>query len=125
MSGVDLKDIASSRSPEDWTTVCYLEDLLPDSGISILFDYHQVALFYLGSPPRVYAISNYDPFSRANVLNKGKVGFYKDHPVVTSPIFGQHFCLDTGECMEAEDVILDTYQTQVDGKHVRLRHGPS
>jgi nitrite reductase (NADH) small subunit len=120
-----LKNITEAQDTDEWETVCYLEDLVPDSGVSVLFNYHQVALFYIGTPQHVYAISNFDPFSKANVLSKGKVGYLKGHPVVTSPIFGQHFCLDTGECMEADDITLDVYQSRMVGNQVQLRHNPS
>ena len=46
----------------DWTTVCNLADIDPDTGVCALYNGEQVALFRWGSTETVYAINNFDPF---------------------------------------------------------------
>ncbi|MEE3209490.1 MAG: nitrite reductase (NAD(P)H) small subunit, partial [Pseudomonadota bacterium] len=39
----------------DWTTVCSLEDLVPDTGVCALVEGKQVAVFRFGDGETVYA----------------------------------------------------------------------
>jgi len=97
----------------NWTSVCALSDLVPDTGVCALVDGKQVALFRFGSGETVYAISNYDPFGRANVLSRGIVGSIGDRPVVASPLYKQHFDLSTGECLEDGDTAISSYPVRI------------
>ena len=57
-----------------WIDVCSVDDLQPDSGVCALVEGQQVAIFYCPNlTAKVYAISNYDPFGKANVLSRGLV----------------------------------------------------
>src|SRR4051794_39884837 len=94
---------------EVWTRVCGRADILPNTGVCCLVGGKQVAVFRLidgaddgegaRAHERLLAISNYDPFSRANVLSRGIVGDRAGRAKVASPIFKQSFCLETGECL--------------------------
>ena len=83
----------------NWTKICPLQDIVPNTGVGALIDGHQVAVFRL-SDDTVYAIDNFDPHSQANVLSRGIVGDLDGQVVVASPIYKQHFNLQTGECLE-------------------------
>ena len=73
----------------------------------------QVALFRLQGTGRIYAIANHDPFSAANVLSRGVTGDLKGQPVVASPIYKQHFNLQTGQCLEDPNVQVQTYPVRI------------
>ena len=94
-----------------WQTVCHVEDILPFSGVAALIDGRQIAVFR--TDDGVYAISNYDPFSKAYVLARGIVGDRKGVLKVASPIYKQSFSLTTGECLDDSSVKLPTYPVQV------------
>lgn len=85
-----------------WTTVCALDDILPDTGVCALVDGGQVAVFRVGQRD-LYAIANFDPSAHAAVLSRGLVGSLGERIVVASPITKQHFDLRTGECLEAPE----------------------
>ena len=104
----------------NWTKVCPLADITPDTGVCALVEGKQVAVFRFGDGETVYAISNYDPFGNANVLSRGIVGSLGERPVVASPLHKQHFNLQTGQCLEDEDVQVKTYQVLLDGDRVRV-----
>lgn len=106
--------------PDIWKTVCLADDLVPGAGIKVLFEHREVALFLASKSPKVYALSNYDPFSRANVLCRGRIGSLQGEIVVASPIFNQHFCLKTGRCLEDGNLMLETWKARIDGSHVQL-----
>ncbi|MGH8491737.1 MAG: nitrite reductase small subunit NirD [Moraxellaceae bacterium] len=99
--------------------VCKLADLQPGVGVAALIKGQQVALFRLRNDA-IYAISNYDPFSEANVISRGLVGDLKGFKVVASPIYKQHFDLATGQCLEDASVQLPVYAVQVAGDQVSI-----
>lgn len=103
-----------------WQTVCSTSDLVEDSGVAALINGKQIAIFYLKKLEAFYAIDNLCPFSNANVISRGITGSLKGKTVVASPIFKQHFCLDTGECLEDSEVKLETYPVKVEQDTVFL-----
>lgn len=99
-----------------WTTLCELNDILPNSGRAALVEGEQVALFRIveSGEDKVFAISNYDPFSEANVLARGLVGSLQEQIVVASPIYKQHFNLATGQCLEDSEVTLKSWNVKLE-----------
>ena len=102
-----------------WETVCREDDIAPDTGVCALFDGEQVAIFKERLSKRLFAISNYDPIGKANVLSRGILGSIGDKVVVASPLYKQHFCLETGQCLE-EDVRVLSYKVRVQNGEVQL-----
>lgn len=100
--------------------ICALEDILPLSGVGALVNGEQVAIFRTDAAETVYAVSNFDPFSGANVLSRGLVGSVDGKLVVASPLYKQHFDLATGECIEDASVTLATWQASVENGRVLL-----
>jgi nitrite reductase (NADH) small subunit len=99
MNAAELREI--------WVDVCESGDLLPNLGVRALVNDEQVAIYRVQG--RLYAISAIDPFSNAAVLSRGIVGDLKGQVVAASPIYKQHFNLETGVCLEDESVQLKTY----------------
>ena len=98
---------------QQWTTICPIERILPNTGVCALVNSQQVAVFRVGEEMDVYAIENYDPFSKAFVLSRGLVGDRNGIPKVASPIYKQNFNLITGECFDDETVKLTTFAVRV------------
>jgi len=91
--------------------VCRLDEIVPNSGVAALVAGEQVAVFRLDDDT-VFAVSNCDPFSRANVLSRGIVGDLKGELVVASPVYKQHFSLRTGACVEDPTVRIAVYRAR-------------
>jgi NAD(P)H-dependent nitrite reductase small subunit len=106
-------------SLKNWTAVCALDDIVPNSGVCALISGRQVAVFRV-SDDRVYALSNHDPFSNANVLSRGIVGDIKGELVVASPVYKQHFNLATGQCIEDEAVKVTSFAARVSNGMVEV-----
>jgi nitrite reductase (NADH) small subunit len=96
----------------EWTLVCPLDAIVPDTGVCALLAGEQVAVFRVGQED-VYAIGNVDPHSRAAVLARGLVGSIGERIVVASPIYKQHFDLTSGECLESAAHSVDCYRARV------------
>lgn len=102
-----------------WTTVCRLDDILPNTGVAALIDETQVAIFRVNDA--VYALANKDPFSNANVLSRGIVCSIQGTLVVASPIYKQHFSLEGGKCLEDDSVSIACYDVRTEGESVQVR----
>lgn len=105
----------------NWIDVCHVDDLQPDSGVCALVNGKQVALFYLPRLQTVYALGNYDPFSQANVLSRGMVGDLGGQPMLASPMYKQHFHLQTGVCIEDANVSVPTYPARIEQDRVAIQ----
>jgi nitrite reductase (NADH) small subunit len=77
----------------------------------------QVAVFRVSPDGDLYALSNFDPFSRAFVMSRGIVGSKGGIPKVASPMYKQNFDLRTGQCLDDPSVSVATFPVQaVDGR---------
>lgn len=104
-----------------WIDVCHIDDLQADAGVCALVQGQQVAIFYLPRRRAVYAIGNYDPFSRANVLSRGMIGDLGGQPMVASPMYKQHFHLMTGVCFEDQTVSVTAYEVRIANDRVAVK----
>jgi nitrite reductase (NADH) small subunit len=103
-----------------WTDVCALDDILPDTGVCALIRSRQVAVFRIGDGDQVYAIANFDPFSKAMVLSRAIVGDRNGIPKIASPIYKQNFALATGQCLDDPTVSIPTYAARVRNGRVEI-----
>ena len=87
-----------------WTAICPYERIEPERGVAALVAGAQIAIFRTHDG-ELLAISNFDPYGRANVLSRGIVGSRGGAPTVASPIFKQVFDLRTGACLDQPDVV--------------------
>ena len=113
----NLKDM--NMLPENqWIDVCHLDDITPNTGVGALIAGQSVALFRVGNEKRIYALSNKDPFSQANVMARGIIGDLQGERVIASPIYKQHFSLATGRCLEDKDQKLSVFPTKIENGRV-------
>ncbi|MEU5717402.1 nitrite reductase small subunit NirD [Streptomyces sp. NPDC020403] len=98
----------------DWLTVCDRALLTPGRGVAALLpDGRQVALF-VDRAGRAYAIGNRDPFTGAYVLSRGLVGSAEGRPFVASPLLKQRFDLETGVCLDDDEVTVPVFPVRAD-----------
>lgn len=110
----------TTAAPAAWTKVCTLDDILPRTGVCALVRGKQIAVVRPGDGDQLYALSNYDPFSKAFVLSRGIVGDKAGIPKIASPIYKQNFDLRDGQCLDDPTVKIPTYQVRVVGGGVEL-----
>lgn len=103
-----------------WQDVCALDELVVDRGVCALVAGRQVAIFRVAPDGELYALSNHDPFSRANVLSRGIVGSRGERLKVSSPVYKQSFDLATGACLDDPLVRVATYPVRVVGDRVEV-----
>tara|TARA_B100000768_G_scaffold179584_1_gene197607 strand:- start:1766 stop:2110 length:345 start_codon:yes stop_codon:yes gene_type:complete len=102
-------------------SLCRQGDLMINSGVCAKADGQQIALFYLPlETPAVYALDNWDPIGKANVLARGMVGDIDGRLMVASPLYKQHFDLLTGECLENSDISVPVFAVELVADHVLL-----
>ena len=108
---------------QQWFDICNIDDILFNMGRCALFNEQQVAIFRIKDPSgdeQFYAIDNYCPFSKSNTISRGLTGSIADKVVVASPIYKQHFDLNTGLCLEDDSVSVKTYPVRLHGDTVQL-----
>lgn len=101
-----------------WSPVCSIADILPDTGVCALVKQRHVAVFHVKGRGAVYAIDNFDPNARASVLSRGLVGNVGERVVVASPIYKHHFDLQSGECLEAPENSVTAYPVRIENDTV-------
>ena len=104
-----------------WTDVCNAEDLQADSGVCALIAGKQIALFFLSKTQEVFAVANFDPIGKANVLSRGMIGDLEGEPMLASPLYKQHYSLRTGACFEYADVKIDTFPVIIENERVLVK----
>ena len=104
-----------------WIDVCALNDLQPDSGVCALVAGQQIALFYLHKTDEVFAVSNFDPIGKANVLSRGMIGDLGGEPMLASPLYKQHYSLRTGICFEYADISIATFPVRIENQSVAVQ----
>lgn len=104
----------------EWISICKDKDLIAGTGVCASHQGEQVAIFKILGSQALYAVSNFDPFGGANVLSRGLTGSIGDVLVVASPLYKQHFCLETGACLEDPSVQIKTYQVRLHEDQIQL-----
>jgi nitrite reductase (NADH) small subunit len=108
-----------------WHNIGSTEDLVLNSGVCALINDQQIAVFYIpGSGNDVFAIGNYDPIGKANVLSRGIIGSLGEKLVVASPLYKQHFCLETGKCIQDDTICVPSFDTKVEQGQVFINAQP-
>jgi nitrite reductase (NADH) small subunit len=111
----------TSNPSADWTKLCDKDDLIAHSGIAAVYQGQQIALFYMPNyENEIFAIGNNDPFSGANILARGLIGDLKGEPMVASPLYKQHFSLNSGTCFEDEEVRVPVWPVRIQGENVEI-----
>jgi nitrite reductase (NADH) small subunit len=113
--------LAPAPASDEWQTVCDLEDIVPDTGVCALLGGTQVALVRVGEGADVFAIGNFDPFSKAFVLSRGIVGDKGGVAKIASPIFKQSFDLRTGQCLDDPKISVPVWPARVRDGRVEVR----
>ena len=113
---------------EDWVDVCAVDDITPDTGVAVLIGDLQIAVVRVGEgqgdAQQVFAVGNYDPFSRAFVMARGIVGDRGGIAKIASPIFKQSFDLRTGQCLDDPAVSVKPYPVRLRGHRVEVFFDP-
>jgi NAD(P)H-dependent nitrite reductase small subunit len=108
-----------TTASQTWIDLCALTDLPPNTGLAARVGDTQIALFHLpDTEQKVFALSNHDPKSGANVLARGILGDIKGERVVASPLYKQHYRLTDGQCLEDEGVKVPVWTTRIEGGRV-------
>ncbi len=101
-----------------WHLICKKSDLVVDAGVAAMVNGEQVAVFYVPeAEQQVFAIGNWDPIGKANILSRGLVTHLEGQWAVASPLYKQHYSLLSGECLE-EEVTTPAWPVKIEGEDV-------
>lgn len=118
-----MTPLALVRSaPQAWQDVCGVDEVLPGTGVCALVAGRQVAI--VRTADAIYALGNFDPFSKAYVLSRGIVGDRGGIPKIASPLYKQTFDLRTGQCLDDPGVRIPTYEVRVERGRILVHCEP-
>jgi nitrite reductase (NADH) small subunit len=98
---------------KNWQTICHKDDLVKHSGICALLENDQQVAIFQTADDQVQTINNWDPAGKANVLYRGIVGDLNGELFVASPLYKERFSLQTGKCLDDENLAVMSYQTRI------------
>ena len=101
-----------------WLDVCAVDELLPEAGVCALVAGQQVAI--VSYHDTIYAVANFDPFSKAFVISRGIVGDRGGVPMIASPIYKNAFDLRNGKSLDDPSVQLATWPIRVQDGRVQI-----
>lgn len=105
---------------KQWVSVCQLNDIAPNTGVCAAVGDRQVAIFRQAKSNNLFAIDNYDPIGKANVLSRGLLAQIGDALTVASPLYKQHFNLVDGTCIEDESVQVPVYSVRANDNTIEV-----
>jgi nitrite reductase (NADH) small subunit len=104
----------------NWTSVCKLTDIAPNTGVCARVNGEQVAIFRQARTDQLFAIGNYDPAGNAQVLSRGLMAQIGPVTSVASPLYKHHFCLQSGICQEDESLSVPVYPVRLSDDTVEV-----
>ncbi|WP_102157272.1 nitrite reductase small subunit NirD [Zhihengliuella halotolerans] len=109
-----------------WVEACWLDDLKPGWGEAAWIDGQQIALLRFADDT-LFAVTQKCPGTGAQVMSRGIMGSRNlDGELVktiASPLHKEVYRLDTGECLNADDVDLLVYPVRVESARVMVGLG--
>jgi nitrite reductase (NADH) small subunit len=124
MTSSSLSAVREPVHSAEWTDVCSYDDLVPGLGAAALVAGEQIALVKTRDGV-VYAISNFDPFSKAFVLARGIVGDKGGIPRLASPMYKQGFDLRSGVCFDDPGVCAPVYPVRIVRGRILVGRAPT
>ncbi len=104
----------------DWTSVCKLTDIAPNTGVCARVKDEQVAIFRQAGTDQLFAIGNYDPAGKASVLSRGLLAQLGSVTSVASPLYKHHYCLQSGICQEDDSLSVTVYRVRLNNDQVEI-----
>lgn len=105
---------------QQWIKLCKEEQLLSNAGVAALVGERQLALFYVPANDAVYAVDNFDPVTKAQVMARGLVGNQGEQYYVASPLLKQRYCLATGQGLDDADMQLGSWPVRRKGGDIEV-----
>ncbi|MEU8526881.1 MULTISPECIES: nitrite reductase small subunit NirD [Streptomyces] len=102
-------ELSHDTAADAWIAVCETSRLTPGRGVAALLPDGRQAALFVDRAGRAYAIENRDPFTGAQVLSRGLLGSAGGRPFVASPLLKQRFDLETGKCLDDDEVAVAVF----------------
>ncbi|WP_206485512.1 nitrite reductase small subunit NirD [Thalassotalea sp. G2M2-11] len=103
-----------------WQTICQTQDLVKHSGVCALLENEEQIAIFQTDDQQAFSISNWDPAGKANVLYRGIIGDENGEIFVASPLYKERFSLQTGKCLDDEQLAVTSYQTRIINDNVQV-----
>ncbi|WP_285162812.1 nitrite reductase small subunit NirD [Shewanella goraebulensis] len=102
-----------------WVNVCNESTLPQGTGVAAWVAGKAVAIFDLGKHG-LFAIDNVDPATGVSLLARGLICDMEGVLCVASPLYKQHYSLETGVCIENEALVASPYEIKKEAGQVLI-----
>ena len=103
-----------------WVTVCSAASVPDDSGVAVLIEGAQIAVFHIAARDAWYAVQNRCPHWNEMVLWRGLTGEQDGEAKFACPMHKKGFALGSGTCLTDDDLGLKTFPVRVVDGEVQL-----
>lgn len=105
----------------NWVEICPLTEITPGTAVAALVNGLQLAIVRTLDGDQLYAVGNFDPFSKAYVMARGIVGDRDGVPKIASPMYKQAFDLRNGRNFDDPSISIGAYPVRVVNGLVEVR----
>ncbi|PKG77180.1 nitrite reductase (NAD(P)H) small subunit [Shewanella sp. Actino-trap-3] len=96
-----------------WINVCTEASMPKGTGIAAWVAGRAVAIFNLDKDG-LFALDNVDPASGVSLLARGLICEIDGELCVASPLYKQHYRLDSGRCIENNDLVVKPFEIKTE-----------
>lgn len=100
-----------------WVNVCRESSLPQGTGIAAWVAGKAVAIFNLGKDG-LFALDNVDPATGVSLLARGLICEMNGELCVASPLYKQHYSLNTGVCLEDANLVASPFEIKTEQGNV-------
>ncbi|KAG5182777.1 hypothetical protein JKP88DRAFT_164241 [Tribonema minus] len=108
-----------------WVKMGVVDDFPVDGGATVKYGESQLAVYRFESRNEWYATQNVCPHKRALVLSQGIIGSKNGIPKVACPLHKKNFSLQTGACLDDDEMSVMTFPVKVEEGAVYLQLPPT
>ncbi|MCW7475161.1 nitrite reductase small subunit NirD [Leptospira levettii] len=110
----------SNQNTKEKVLIGPVSDFEKEGGVSAKIGNKQVAIFYFESRNEWYACDNACPHTGDMVLSRGLLGDNNGEPKVVCPLHKRNFSLQSGECLNDDNLKVNLYTVIVENGSVYL-----
>ena len=110
----------SEKEVNTWFKAAKTSKFPENGGACIKYKDMQIAVFNFTRRNEWYACQNLCPHRMQMILSRGMIGSQEDEPKVACPFHKRTFSLESGKCLNAEEMEIATFPVRIVDDYVYI-----
>ena len=111
--------MTTTANKTNWIKVAMAKDVPEDSGVAVLIDDQQYAVFNFSSIGKWFATENKCPHKKEMTIARGLIGNAGDTPKVACAMHKNVFSLESGKCLNNDSLgSIKTFPVKIENGEV-------